>query len=168
MRLSKFSEPIVEFLSDTNMCRLVGEFAGNDVHLQRGDEYYVLESGRYTHINTEVNNQLVGARLGENRHVHAYKVIRRTPCSYICSYKHTIVICHGRWNVWKFSYVFENLMKQRARRFFPNRTLDVQKYLNEYTHLVFENIPNTVTIRYQYGNFHLDLREGMKKFLLCR
>ena len=165
MNLSKFSQPILEVTQlDRNTCKLVGEFAGNDVHLLRGGHYYVLESGHHTFVKTEINNQMYRAQLGENRHIHVFEVKRRTPCSYVTMYKHTLIICHShRGEVFKFRKIFCHL-KGRRRRFFPNRKLDIQKTLQEYVNLPFQQIPKEVGVDYKHGNFVLNLNPGFAKY----
>ena len=166
MKLSKGTQQVYDLTTlDRNSCKIVGEFAGNDVHLQRGDNYYVLQQGQSTYVKTKLNNKFFGARLGTNRHLHVMIVQRRTPCSYVTEYSHTIITCHSsRGSVYTFRTEFPHL-KGRMRRFFPNRTLDVQKHLSEYISLNFEAIPPEVGIEYRHGNFYLDLEMGMRKYL---
>ena len=54
-------------LFNSDMCKLIGEYAGFDVSLLRGETYYTLCSGRasYIHNNTYKLNTL----LGTNRYV---------------------------------------------------------------------------------------------------
>ena len=169
IKLSKHTQPLLESTPlDVNSCKLVGEFAGTDVHLLRGSLYYVLESGQHTFVKTTFGGNIYGSRLGENRHIHVFEVLRRTPCSYVAKYNHTLVICHcsNRTDVFKFRTIFQHLLADPeaplvgaglTRRFFPNRKLDIQKYLNEYVNMKFKIIPNEVEVNYRSGNFHLDL-----------
>ena len=166
IKLSKFSLPILDSTPlDSHLCKIVGEFAGNDVSLLRGGLYYVLHSGKYTFVKLKIDGHAYGSRLGENRHVHTFEVMRRTPCSYVAQYKNTTVICHAtnRKDVFKFQQVFSHL-ENKTRRFFPNRKMNVQKYLQEYVNMPFEQIPDEVVINYVKGNFHLDLQPGMRKY----
>jgi len=166
IQLSKYTQPLLECTPfDCNTCKLVGEFAGNDVHLLRGGQYYVLHSGKNTFVRMKIDGMRYGSRLGENRHIHVYEVVRRTPCSYVTKYVHTIIICHSlnRKDVFKFRKIFCHL-NGKTRRFFPNRTLDVQKYLIEYLNMRFEIIPDEVEITYKHGNFTLNLDAGMQKY----
>ena len=165
INLSKYSQPILDCTPfDRNTCKSIGEFAGNDVHLKRGDLYYVLESGGHTFVKVKLDSNDFCSQLGENRHMHVYQVKRRTPCSYVTEYKHTQIICHSRnqQDVYIFTKCFEN--RKGPRRFFPNRRLDVQKYLTEYATMPFETIPNEVDIKYRGGDFQLDLQRGMIKY----
>jgi len=165
MILSKYTQPLFDLTAlDRNSCKLIGEFAGNDVHLQRGDSYYVLCEGLNTYVKTAFNNHMFGSLLGRNRHLHLFEVLRRTPCSYVAKYKHTIIICHSnKGDVYKFRKIFSH-MKGKVKRFFPNRKLDVQNYLREYGGIKFEVIPDEVEIDYKFGNFYLDLSDGMRKY----
>ena len=168
IKLSKHTQPLLESTPlDVNSCKLVGEFAGTDVHLLRGSLYYVLESGQHTFVKTTFGGHIYGSRLGENRHIHVFEVLRRTPCSYVAKYNHTLIICHcrNRKDVFKFRTIFQHL-KELTRRFFPNRKLDIQKYLNEYVTMKFERIPNEVEVNYKNGNFHLGLaaESSMRKY----
>ena len=166
IKLSKYTQPILECtILERNTCKLVGEFAGNDVPLLRGDKYYVLHSGKNTYVRMNLDGHAYASRLGENRHIHVFEVVRRTPCSYLAEYKHTVIICHStnRKDVFKFRKIFSHL-KGKTRRFFPNRKLDVQKYLTEYVNMSFEVIPDEVEINFVNGNFHLNLEPGMRKY----
>ena len=165
MKLSKHSQPILgATMLDRNMCKLIGEFAGNDVHMRRGGEYYVLKSGRQTFVKTVYHDHTYRGILGQNRYVHVFEVKRRTPCSYVAQYKHSVIICHARLNkIFKFKTVFGEL-KGYIRRFFPNRKIDVQKYLQEYIELPFEDIPENVKIDYKHGDFILNLPPGFTEF----
>ena len=166
IKLSKYTQPILECTPfDRNTCKLVGEFAGNDVHLLRGEKYYVLHSGENTFVRMKLDGHTYASRLGENRHVHVFEVVRRTPCSYVTEYLHTIIICHSlnQKDVFKFRKVFNHL-KDKTRRFFPNRKLDVQKYLTEYVNMQFETIPDEVEITFKHGSFTLNLDAGLRKY----
>lgn len=166
IKLSKFTQPILEStILERNTCKLVGEFAGNDVALMRGDQYYVLRSGKSTFVRMKLDGHTYANRLGENRHVHVFEVLRRTPCSYVAEYKHSFIICHStnRRDVFKFRNIFSHL-KKRTRRFFPNRKLDIQMYLQSYVNMPFDVIPDEVKINFVNGNFHLDLEPGMRKY----
>ena len=145
-------------LFNSDMCKLIGEYAGFDVSLLRGETYYTLCSGRasYVHNNTYKLNTL----LGTNRYVHKWLVKKRTPCSYVCDYQGTTVICHSLGGeVYKFEHTFEPITN---KRFFPNRVLDVQAHLREYINQPFQVIDaSIVDINYKkfVGHFMLSRLE---------
>ena len=142
-------------LFNFDMCKLIGEFAGFDVPLLRGDTYYTLCSGGASYVN---NNPIcVNTLLGANRYVHKWFIKKRTPCSYVCDYRGTTVICHSiGGEVYKYEHIFQN--KILNKRFFPNRVLDVQSHLKEYINQPFQEIDVTrVEIRFNkcVGHFVL-------------
>ena len=153
MKLSKYSEPILEKTGlDANCCKIIGEFAGNDVHMLRGEMYYVLETGKNTFVKTNSFN----SKLGDNRHLHVFEIKRRTPCSYVTEYRYTLIICHSNTGVvFKFKTTFLSL-KGLKRRFFPNRQMDVQVYLQEYANMNFSALPEKIVCEYRHGNFYVD------------
>ena len=155
----QLSKSMTKFFNCTNLsrdlCKLIGEFLGSDVPLKRGNEYYVLESGGETLIKSRKFGHLYISSLGRNRHIHVYTIFRRTPCSYIGNYKHTIVVCHGRKGALKFVTTFSRF-KHKQRRFFPNKKIDVQRYLKEYSQLSFQEVPQSTKIENSFGNFYLE------------
>lgn len=117
MQLSKSAHIILEKSQlPLILCKLVGEFAGTDVALLRGDSFFELERGGTTFVALDEKRYV----LGDNIHVHQWLVKRRTPKSYVIQYKDTVVVCENGWACYKYNAVSKKL-EGKEKRIFPFR-----------------------------------------------
>lgn len=148
-RLIHICTPLGEDIS-----RLVGELLGTDVAPRKGELYLVLHNGERTYLCLKNDEP---SFLGNNRIVHLFKILSNTACAYRTVYDHSTVICHNpKGPVCKFLWKFCHL-KNKKRRFFPNKHYDVQKYLREYVNMPFPQIPN-IGVTNVWNNFFVDLK----------
>ena len=159
MKLSKSASALYENCCLTAIAaKLVGEFAGTDVSLLPGAFHYTLTDGEYSYRYLTHEGRMCAHQVGENRHLHCWRVKRRTPCSYVTVYDHTVVVVHGRRGVCrKFNFNFPHLTGME-RRFFPGSHLDVQTHLKEYVDM-FDNMPDCEVSHSKFDNFFLSFTE---------
>lgn len=159
MKLSKSAQALYENSALSAIAaKLVGEFAGTDVALLPGAFHYTLTDGRFSYRYMTHGDRMCAQQVGENRHLHCWRIKRRTPCSYVTAYDHTVVVVHGRHGVCrKFTFEFPRL-KGMQRRFFPGSNLDVQTHLKEYVKM-FETMPECGISHSKFGNFFLTFTE---------
>lgn len=139
LKLSKTAQTLFdESCLGWQTSKLCGEFAGVDVPLLPGQTYSTIRDGGGTYLRTDHLGELIGIRLGSNCYIHRWKIIRRTPCSYVAVYKHTSILCDG---MQKYVYAaFLPQLMNRTQRFFPLRTRrKPEQFFAEQTH--FKRIP---------------------------
>ena len=128
--LSNSSKVIYNIISlPKDIIRIIGEYCNYDTFLLPGNLYYKEEFDSKTYIQNSEFNFL--STLGENRLLHVYKVRKRTACSIITTYLHTIVICHGfSEDLYRFKIVLKK-KKDHCKRFFPVfTTRQIERTLN--------------------------------------
>lgn len=155
MKLSK-TACLVNKKIDKHCSKLVGEFLGTDVPLLRGDTYLSLEWGRRTFVEHKGSVSV----LGINRYIHRWEIIKRTPCSYVCLYKDTQIICHccATEECLTYNYTFQTKVTNFPKRFFPHRSprnFEKQDILNSYAKLPFCKLPPHAKVKYAFKSFFL-------------
>ena len=98
--------------------KIIGEFAGTDVHLLPGEEFHeVIRYGCTYVTRSDSRSYLVATNYIE----HIYTIHRRTPKSYVVSYKTSIIYayCSAHNEVFKIVTQMPDLLGFKSKRIFP-------------------------------------------------
>ena len=159
--LSKQSQAVNIIASiGTDMSRLIGQFAGNDLPLQPGDSFYDIEIGGFSHVKMARHFGLYTGIIGKNLHINEWIVKRRTPQSYVVEYVNTAVVCETDFGL---TYKYRAHLpgySDGVRRIFPFRrklkTTNILKELSERNYVV---LLCKSKIRKDNGDFYLTFSE---------
>ena len=114
--ISKESNVLKKHGVPTVLCRIIGEFAGCDLHLKPGQFFFDYTASGRTYVNLDGLTLFIG----DNMNISKWLIKKRTPKSYVVEYDSTLVNCEvqtGR--VYRFITTFEQL--NGSRRIFPFR-----------------------------------------------
>ena len=160
--LSKKSS-VVELVTGigVDLSRLVGEYTGTDLSLLPGEFFYDVDEGGYSFVRMAQDLGLYSGIIGKNIHVNEWIVKKRTPHSYIVTYKQTSVICETDFGLtYRYPAVLKEY-KNRVRRIFPfrRRLQPNQHILEELEERTYDVLECTATLR-KNGDFYLDFSDG--------
>jgi len=121
MSLSKRSRALYHTSTlSTDLCRVIGEYAGNDLHLKPRQMFYDLEIGGLSYISC--NFEGFRCVLGKNVHLNEWIVRSRTAKSYVLEYVSTVVVCAGDIGLtYRFKCELDKYKGNKVRRVFPFR-----------------------------------------------
>ena len=161
MKLSKQSQAVnVIARLGTDLSRLVGEFAGNDLALLPGDSFYDIEIGGFSHVKMARHFGLYTGIIGKNLHINEWIVKRRTPESYVVRYEKTVIVCETDFGL---TYRYKaTLFKPGTceRRIFPfRRKVKTPAILKELADRNYVTLLCKSTVRRANGDFYLTFSE---------